>query len=240
MTEFTATSPALLSGAHLGFAYGARRALDDVTVHVCAGRALALIGGNGAGKSTLLKVLAGVLRPDVGAVRWGGQGRAARGVAYLPQREAVDWQFPITVRGLVEMGRYPSLGPWRRYRPEDAAAVDAALAALRLEDLADRQIGALSGGQQQRAFLARALAQEAQVFLLDEPFTGLDEPSQAHLVRCLRRLIEQGCAVCASHHDLKTAPQYFDDALLLMRRTVAVGPVADVLTPARITEAFSE
>jgi len=224
----------------LTVSYREVRALEDVGFATECGRCLALVGPNGAGKSTLLKSLAGILAPEAGTILWRGAAltSAHRELAYLPQRGEVDWQFPITVRGLVEMGRYPNLGWWRPFQKHDREIVDRALAAMQLEPLATRQISALSGGQQQRTFLARALAQEAHVLLLDEPFTGLDQPAEEALRRLLRDLAAEGRLIIASHHDLDTVPEIFDDVLLLRRRTVAFGPVRDVFTPATIATAY--
>jgi len=215
-------------------------ALEDVDFATSCGRCLALIGPNGAGKSTLLKSLAGILTPDAGTILWRGipLTSAHRELAYLPQRGEVDWQFPITVRGLVEMGRYPNLGWWRSFQKHDREIVDRALAAMQLEDLATRQISALSGGQQQRTFLARALAQEAHVLLLDEPFTGLDQTAEETLRRLLRDLAAEGRLIIASHHDLETVPLIFDEVLLLRRRAMGFGTVRDVFTPSALAAAY--
>ena len=159
-------------------------------------------------------------------------------IAYLPQRSDVDWSFPITVRALVEMGRYPSLGLWKKFGRHDRDIVEKSLNALGMESLADRQISELSGGQQQRAFLARALAQEAHVLLLDEPFTGLDAPACQSLGRLLDSLAAEGRLVIASHHDLNTAADIFDTILLMNRELVAFGPPEEVLAPARIRETY--
>ncbi|MCW1921771.1 ABC transporter ATP-binding protein [Luteolibacter arcticus] len=215
-------------------------ALDDVSFATSCGNRVALVGPNGAGKSTLLKAIAGLVPRTGGNIRWRGSAvkRWSREFAYLPQREEVDWSFPITVRGLVEMGRYPQTGMWRRFRPEDDAAVDTALASLDLLDLQKRQIRELSGGQQQRAFLARALAQEAHVLLLDEPFTGLDRNASRQLGELLAKLSQEGRLVIASHHDLSTVPKLFDLALLLKTRPIAFGPAAEALAEANIDLAF--
>lgn len=215
-------------------------ALEDVSFATECGRCLALVGPNGAGKSTLLKTLAGILRAQAGRVLWRGAPltKAHRELAYLPQRGEVDWQFPITVRGLVEMGRYPNLGWWRPFRRHDDEIVRRALAAMKLEDLADRQISALSGGQQQRTFLARALAQESHVLLLDEPFTGLDRPAEETLRGLLRDLAAEGRLIIASHHDLDSVPEIFDEVLLLRRRTIAFGLIAETFTPEAIARAY--
>jgi ABC-type Mn2+/Zn2+ transport system ATPase subunit len=165
-------------------------------------------------------------------------GQATRDFAYLPQREEVDWDFPATVRGLVEMGRYLCTGWWRRYSTADRAAVDSALAAMQLGELEDRQISALSGGQQQRAFLARALAQEAHVFLFDEPFTGLDQPTQQNLKTLIRQLRDAGKLVLASHHDLASVPEIFDRVLLLNGELLAAGKVSEVFTEENIAKTY--
>jgi ABC-type Mn2+/Zn2+ transport system ATPase subunit len=215
-------------------------ALDGIDFATECGRSIALIGPNGAGKSTLLKTLAGLMKADSGSIIWRGQPltRSSHEIAYLPQRGDVDWNFPITVRGLVEMGRYPNLGWWRTYSKHDAEIVERALTAMDLLDLQGRQINALSGGQQQRAFLARALAQEAHVLLLDEPFTGLDKPAQENLSRLFRELTAEGRLLIASHHDLQTVTGFFDDVLLIKRSQVVFGDVATCFTPENIGKAY--
>ena len=217
-------------------------ALDHVSLATSCGNRVALVGPNGAGKSTLLKAVAGLVPRRSGQVLWRGTTvrRWSREFAYLPQREDVDWSFPITVRGLVEMGRYPRLGWWRRFSKQDDRAVDQALEAMGLGELAARQIRELSGGQQQRAFLARAIAQEAHVLLLDEPFTGLDRNASDTLGRLLGQLAHEGRLVIASHHDLNTAPDLFDEALVLNTRPVAFGPARETLSPSVIDSAFGE
>ena len=220
--------------------YGDIRALDSVSFSSRCGRSLALVGPNGAGKSTLMKTLAGLLPAREGTISWRGRPLAGSDaeIAYLAQRSEVDWNFPLTVRGLVEMGRYPHLGWWRRFSRKDAAVVDSALEAMRLTDLAGRQISALSGGQQQRAFVARALAQEAHVLLLDEPFTGLDRPAQDTLIELLHELTAGGRLIIAAHHDLDTVTEIFDEVLLLNRRVVDFGPVESAFTQANIEACF--
>lgn len=217
-------------------------ALENISLATSCGNRVALIGPNGAGKSTLLKAIAGLVPRDSGLIRWRGTAvrKWSSEFAYLPQREEVDWSFPITVRGLVEMGRYPQTGWWRKFSSDDSVAVDKALEALALSDLQHRQIRELSGGQQQRAFLARALAQEAHVLLLDEPFTGLDRNASQLLGDLLAKLAHEGRLVIASHHDLNTVPLLFDEALILSTRALAFGPVAEILTPAMIDRTFHE
>ena len=220
--------------------YRAVTALENVSVGTSCGTCLALIGPNGAGKSTLLKAIAGLVPRTAGTILWRGSAvkRWHREFAYLPQREEVDWSFPVTVQGLVEMGRYSQLSWWRRWRPVDDARVASAMALMHLEDLGHRQISELSGGQQQRAFLARAIASEAHVLLLDEPFTGLDRPAQENLATLLRTLSREGRLVIASHHDLNTVPQLFDEVCILNRRVMGAGPVAEAFTPAALAAAY--
>ena len=203
-------------------AYRGLLALDGVSMATSCGNRVALIGPNGAGKSTLLKTIAGLVPRQDGEILWRGQAvnKWSREFAYLPQREEIDWSFPITVRGLVEMGRYPQTGWWRRFSKDDEQAVDNALSSLNLLDLQYRQIRELSGGQQQRAFLARAIAQEAHVLLLDEPFTGLDRNASLLLGDLLAKLATEGRLVIASHHDLGTAELLFDEVLVLNTQQV--------------------
>lgn len=216
-------------------------ALSGVSMATSCGNRVALIGPNGAGKSTLLKAIAGLVPKSSGEIRWRGTAvrKWSREFAYLPQREEVDWSFPITVRGLVEMGRYPQTGWWRKFSEDDTRAVDKALESLNLNDLQDRQIRELSGGQQQRAFLARAIAQEAHVLLLDEPFTGLDRNAAMLLADLLAKLAGEGRLIIASHHELVSAPDLFDEVLVLNTRQVAFGAVTETLTPQLIADTFA-
>jgi ABC-type Mn2+/Zn2+ transport system ATPase subunit len=227
---------------NLSVSYRRVRALENVSLATSCGNRVALIGPNGAGKSTLLKAIAGLVPRDAGSIRWRGTAvkKWSREFAYLPQREEVDWSFPITVRGLVEMGRYPQTGWWRKFNEADSKAVDTAIESLALQDLQNRQIRELSGGQQQRAFLARALAQEAHVLLLDEPFTGLDRNASQLLGDLLAKLAREGRLVIASHHDLNSVPRLFDEVLVLATRPLAFGPAAEILTPELIDKTFHE
>jgi ABC-type Mn2+/Zn2+ transport system ATPase subunit len=227
--------------ADLTVSYARIPALHHVAFEVRCGQCVALIGPNGAGKTTLLKTLAGLIGREAGSIHF--HGREVRGatpdIAYLPQRGQIDWDFPTTVRGLVEMGRYLRLGWWRRYGQNDARAVDAAIAEMTLDSLQDRQISAMSGGQQQRAFLARALAQEAHVLLFDEPFTGLDKPNQDNLKTSLRRLRDQGKLLLVSHHDLASVPEIFDQVILLNGELIAAGPTTEIFTEENIRRTYS-
>ncbi|MEZ0388233.1 MAG: metal ABC transporter ATP-binding protein [Verrucomicrobium sp.] len=229
-----------LEVTHLGVSYREVMALEGINFATECGRSLALVGPNGAGKSTLLKALAGLLKADSGKILWRGKPltRSSHELAYLPQRGDVDWNFPITVRGLVEMGRYPNLGWWKKYSAHDEEIVERALTAMNLQDLQKRQISALSGGQQQRAFIARALAQEAHVLLLDEPFTGLDRPAQETLIRLFKELTTEGRLLIASHHDLKSVPDIFDDVLVIKKKQFAFGAVKEVFSEELIGETY--
>jgi ABC-type Mn2+/Zn2+ transport system ATPase subunit len=217
-------------------------AVHHLNATLSCGSCVALLGPNGAGKTTLLKAIAGLLPLETGRIEFRGhqlESTSGREIAYVPQREAVDWDFPVTVRGLVEMGRYPALGKWRRFGAEDEAAVEEALHICDLEDIADRQISALSGGQQQRAFLARAWAQKADIYLLDEPFTGLDRNAVEAFAQAMRRLREAGKLIMASHHDLKSVEALFDHILLLNGELVACGPTAQAFTKDNLDRAYA-
>jgi ABC-type Mn2+/Zn2+ transport system ATPase subunit len=220
--------------------YRAHTALEDASLATSCGNCVALVGPNGAGKSTLLKAIAGLVPRAGGTITWRGTQvrKWHREFAYLPQREEVDWSFPVTVRGLVEMGRYSQLGWWRRWRPADELRVREAMDLMNLHGLEQRQISELSGGQQQRTFVARAIASEAHVLLLDEPFNGLDGPTRENLSGLLRRLASEGRLVIASHHDLHSVPNLFDQVLILNRRSFAFGSVAEVFTPKFLDAAY--
>ncbi|WP_182360467.1 metal ABC transporter ATP-binding protein [Tomitella gaofuii] len=222
--------------------FGAVTALDDATVAVRPGRVCGVIGMNGSGKSTLFNALMGRVRPESGQVRIAGMSPAAarrRGVVgYVPQAENVDWDFPVSVRDVVMMGRYGRLGPTRRPRRSDKAAVADALDRVELADHADRQIGQLSGGQKKRAFVARGIAQGADVLLLDEPFAGVDTRSQATITALLRALAADGRTIIVSTHDLHGLPALADEAALLRHRVLMHDSVAEVLRPENIAHAF--
>jgi ABC-type Mn2+/Zn2+ transport system ATPase subunit len=194
---------------------------------------LAVVGPNGAGKSTLLKLMAGLLRPWSGRVEILGHpaGQQARRVAYVPQAELVDWAFPVTVDHVVMMGRYPALGPLRRPGPTDRRAVHDALARVRMGAHANTQIGSLSGGQRRRVFLARALAADPDLFLLDEPVTGIDATTQEDLMDILEAEARRGKTVVATTHDLACAAQRFQQVAAINRTILAHGPSSLVLDP---------
>ncbi len=219
--------------ADVSAGYGERPAIEHVTLVVEPGTLLAVVGPNGAGKSTLLKVMAGLIAPWSGRVEVLGSppGREAHRVAYVPQAELVDWEFPVTVGDVVMMGRYPRLGLARRPGPDDRRAVAAALERVGMAEHARRQIGSLSGGQRRRVFLARALAADPTLFLLDEPVTGIDARTQEDLMDILEALAHSGRSVVATTHDLAAAAQRFHRVAAINRTMIADGPAALVLDP---------
>jgi ABC-type Mn2+/Zn2+ transport system ATPase subunit len=201
-------------------------ALDGLSFRVEAGTALGIVGPNGSGKSTLLKAVAGLVEPTRGTVRV--EGKSPREVppgtiGYVPQIEDVDWTFPVSVRDVVAMGRYPRLGPFQRFTARDRDAVERAIAALDLGKFGDRHISQLSGGQQQRVFVARAIAQEPKLLLLDEPTTGVDAATEEALLRVVRGLVAEGLPVLMTTHDLDRAPEWFDRLIVVDRKILADG-----------------
>ncbi|MEO5918849.1 MAG: metal ABC transporter ATP-binding protein [Candidatus Limnocylindrales bacterium] len=211
--------------------YDDRPVLEAVNLELETGALTAVVGPNGGGKSTLLKLIAGLLRPWAGEIVVLGDlpGAHARSVAYVPQAEAVDWSFPVCAADVVMMGRYPRLGPVRRPGSRDHAAVAGALDQVGMSDFARRQIGALSGGQRRRVFLARALASEPELYLLDEPVTGVDAATQEDLMQILDRESRAGKTVIASTHDLASAAQHFRSIVAVNRTIVAQGDASLVM-----------
>ncbi len=235
-----APGPAAIEVRDLTVAYAQQPVLWDIDLDVPSGILMAVVGPNGAGKTTLLKAILGLIRPVAGDVRiLGNPYSAGRGlVAYVPQRGSVDWDFPTTVLDVVLMGLYGRLGWIRRPgRPERETAMRA-LDQVGMGAYADRQISRLSGGQQQRVFLARALVQNARIYLMDEPFQGVDATTERAIVEVLRTLRNQGKTVLVVHHDLQTVAEYFDWMLLLNVRRIACGPVDEVFTEANLRAAY--
>jgi manganese/zinc/iron transport system ATP- binding protein len=226
-------SPASPLSAHaITVAYHRKPVLWDVDYDAPPGALIAVVGPNGAGKSTFIKACLGLTPLAAGAVEfWGRPYREVRRrVGYVPQRESVDWDFPVSALDVAAMGRYGRIG-W--LRPVSRAHKRVALASLDrvgMASFADRQISMLSGGQQQRVFLARALAQEADLYFMDEPFAGVDAATERAIIDVLRDLRSRGTTVICVHHDLQTVPQYFDHVLMMNMRVVAAGPVAAVFT----------
>ncbi|CAN3129361.1 metal ABC transporter ATP-binding protein [Mycobacterium sp. smrl_JER01] len=222
--------------------YGRVLALHDATLTLQPGRVCGMVGMNGSGKSTLFKAVMGLVRPDTGTVRIHGSdpaaARKAGRVAYMPQSEAIDWAFPLSVRDVVLTGRYGQMGPARRARAADHSAVDDALRRVDLVDYQHRQIGALSGGQRKRAFMARCIAQGADLLLLDEPFAGVDKRSEATIAGLLRDLADGGSTILVSTHDLTALPTLADEAILIMRTVLLHDEPATVLQPQNLARAF--
>ncbi len=233
-------APAWLELEDVVVAYNGQAILCGLSFQVPHGMQVAVVGPNGAGKSTLFKALVGLLPLRAGRVLIHGLplGHHQDCVAYVPQREEVDWRFPVTVADVVMMGRYAHLGWLRRPSPQDHVAVERALAQMNIANLAQRAIGELSGGQQQRVFLARALAQEPHILLMDEPFTGVDVSTQEATLELLDQLRAQQVTVMISTHDLSLAASRFDQVLLLNRQLIAYGSAQQVFTPKSLAQAF--
>lgn len=227
---------------HLSVNYDKTSALWDINVTIPKGALVGVIGPNGAGKSTLLKALLGFVKPLTGTTTFFGKPfkKVRDRVAYVPQKGNIDWDFPITVFDVVLMGRYQKLKGLKWYRKADKQAAQKILARLEMESLADRQISELSGGQQQRLFIARALLQEADILLLDEPFAAIDQATEELLIKLLKELRDQGKTILVVHHDLKTAESYFDHALLLNTSLVAFGECKTVLTSDNLARAYGK
>ena len=244
MIENNNSSPPIFLPAirveNLTVSYGPVPALLDVSMEVLEGQLVGVIGPNGSGKSTLIKSILGFLRPDFGSVLLFGEpvDRARGRVAYVPQRGAVDWDFPINVREVAAMGRYGHVPWWKNLRREDYRAADEALEMVRMSEFRNRQIGKLSGGQQQRVFMARAMAQGADILLLDEPFAGVDAATERAILAVLEQTKSAGKTLMVVHHDLATAAEYFDTLILLKQRLIAYGPPDKVLRPALLRDVY--
>lgn len=234
------TRPPAVEVLHLTAGYGSLVALEDVTFTVEQGCLAGLVGPNGSGKSTLIKVMMGLHKPWSGEVRLHGRdgtdGKVS--IGYAPQSELVDWSFPVSVLDVVLMGRYGRIGLLQRPGAADRDAAMSSLERVDMADLRDRQIGELSGGQQRRVLIARALAQEADLILLDEPVAGLDAAAQHDLLRLLEDLRKENRTLFVATHDLSCVASDFDHAVLLNKRVVAFGRPSDVFTPELLSEAF--
>ncbi len=229
-----------LSARGVTVAYGPAPAVFSVDFDAPAGTMTAIVGPNGAGKSSFLRALVDATPRLAGQVAFFGQpfARSRARVAYVPQRASVDWEFPARALDVALMGLYPRLGPFRPAGRRGRQTALACLDRVGMADFAGRQIGALSGGQQQRVFIARALAQGAEVYLLDEPFAGVDAATERAIVALLHALRDEGRTVVCVHHDLATLSAYYDRALLMNVRRIAEGPVAQALTPAALQAAY--
>jgi manganese/zinc/iron transport system ATP- binding protein len=224
----------------LTVAYREEPVLWDVDLEAPEGTLMAIVGPNGAGKSTLIKAILGLIEPAAGRILVYGRPypEQRRLVAYVPQRGTVDWDFPTNAMDVVMMGRYGRLGWLKRPGPQERRMALDALGQVGMEAYANRQISQLSGGQQQRVFLARALVQEAQIYLMDEPFQGVDATTERAIVTVLQKLRADGRTVVAVHHDLATVPEYFDRVLLLNVRVIAAGPVEAVFTTQNLRRTY--
>lgn len=232
-----------LSVRNVSVAYtNGHQALRDTSFVLEGGTICALVGVNGSGKSTLFKSIMGFLKPTSGSITINGlpvkQILKQRLVAYVPQSEEVDWQFPVSVRDVVMMGRYGAMNFMRIARAEDKRIVEESLKRVSMWEYRDRQIGELSGGQKKRVFLARALAQEGKVILLDEPFTGVDVSTEQAIVGLLQELKKTGCIILVSTHNLGSVPEFCDQVVLMNRTVLAYGPTAEVFTEQNLTLAF--
>lgn len=216
--------------------------LWEISLEIPAGKLVAIVGPNGAGKSTLIKTSLGLIKPISGKITFFGSSLKAvrQRVAYVPQRESVDWEFPITALELVTMGLYGKLGLFRWVSSEDKKLAMNYLKKVGMESFANRQISQLSGGQQQRVFIARALIQQADLYLMDEPFAGIDVTSTQVILELLKGLKEEGKTVFVVHHDLESVTSTFDWVILLNTRLIACGAVSEVFTPESVYRAYGK
>ncbi|HHQ69707.1 MAG TPA: metal ABC transporter ATP-binding protein [Halothiobacillaceae bacterium] len=232
--------PAPLHVTGLSVSYGDKPAVQSLDLNVAPASMTAIIGPNGAGKSTTLKAILNIIPKLSGQVRFFGQplNKIRRKIAYVPQRATIDWDFPTRVFDVVLMGLYPQLGLLGWVRSQHRRKVKDCLERVGLAEFADRQIGALSGGQQQRVFLARALAQDAELYLLDEPFAGVDAATERAIIQVLHQLKAQSKTVVAVHHDLATVQDYFDQVVMINIHQIAAGPVASTFTAENLQRTY--
>jgi manganese/zinc/iron transport system ATP- binding protein len=225
---------------NLTVAYDRKAVLENVSVDIPQDRLVAIVGPNGAGKSTLIKSVLGLVPIVTGYIEvFGDELKGAhRRIGYVPQRESVDWDFPVSVFDVVLMGTYGEVGWFRSPGKKQKDRAEQALESVGMSDYRNRQISQLSGGQQQRVFLARALAQDADIYFMDEPFAGVDAATERAIVEILRSLRTSGRTVVAVHHDLNTVPEFFDEVVLLNVRVIASGPIGEVFTPENLHETY--
>ena len=218
---------------NLTVAYGENIALENLNLDVEAGSLMALVGPNGAGKSTLIKTILKFLKQITGEIKINGKT-----LAYVPQRNSVDWDFPTTLFDVVEMGCYGRVGLFKRVNKEEKQKVLKAIEQVGMLDFKDRQISELSGGQQQRAFIARALVQEADIYLMDEPFQGVDSTTEKSIVDILKKLKSEGKTLIVVHHDLQTVPTYFETVTFINKSVIASGKIKEVFTQENIDKTY--
>ena len=214
---------------NLTVAYGENIALEDLNLNIEVGSLMALVGPNGAGKSTLIKTILKFLKQITGEIKIN-----AKTLAYVPQRNSVDWDFPTTLFDVVEMGCYGRVGLFKRVSKEEKQKILKAIEQVGMLEFKDRQISELSGGQQQRAFIARALVQEANIYLMDEPFQGVDSTTEKSIVKILKQLKAEGKTIIVVHHDLQTVPTYFESVALINKAVIVSGKVNEVFTQENI------
>ena len=220
---------------NLTVAYGENIALEDFNLDVEIGSLMALVGPNGAGKSTLIKTILKFLKQITGEIKINGKS-----LAYVPQRNSVDWDFPTTLFDVVEMGCYGRVGLFKRVNKEEKAKVLKAIEQVGMLEFKDRQISELSGGQQQRTFIARALVQEADIYLMDEPFQGVDSTTEKSIVDILKKLKSEGKTLIVVHHDLQTVPTYFETVTFINKSVIASGKIKEVFTQENIDMAYKK
>lgn len=227
--------------SNLSVLYDANIAIDHISFTVNTGTLIGIIGPNGAGKSTLLKAMLGLVPKQSGTVTIDNRPIKSwkRKIAYIPQRAMIDWHFPITVLDTVLLGTYPHLSLFQRPRKKEKAWALQCLEKVKMTPFANKQIAELSGGQQQRVFLARALAQKAQFFFLDEPFVGIDVTSEKMIIEQLQKLRDEGKTIFVVHHDLSKVEQYFDQLVLINKRLIKAGPVDEVIQTDLMQEAYN-
>lgn len=230
----------VLSVSHLSVSYDLTPVLWDISLSIPGGLMVGIIGPNGAGKSTFIKAVLELVRPISGRVRFFNEPlkKVRKRVAYVPQRETVDWHFPITVLDLVLMGRYGRLGILRWPSRMDYLDAEKCLEKVGMLEYRDRQIGQLSGGQQQRVFIARALLQDADLYFLDEPFTGIDHATETIMMSLLRELVTQNKTVFIVHHDLNIVTNYFDWVIMFNKSLIAYGPLLDVYNAENLSACY--
>lgn len=225
---------------NLHISYHGREVIKDVSFSFETGKLIGILGPNGAGKSTLMKAMLGLIPRDRGRISIANQPQKSirKKIAYVPQRSNIDWHFPIVVKDTVLLGTFPNLPLFRRPKKEHKEWALECLRIVGLEDFQNNQIGELSGGQQQRVFLARALAQKAEYFFLDEPFVGIDVSSEEMIIRILKGLRDEGKTVFVVHHDLSKVESYFDELIIINKQLIGSGPVDHVFTPEVMKQAY--
>ena len=225
---------------NLYVSYSGNEVLKDINLSIDQGKLIGIIGPNGAGKSTLIKAILGLIPIDKGKIQINGESlnKIRKEIAYVPQRSNIDWDFPIIVKDTVLLGTYPKLGLFKRPTKKDKDLAMECLVKVGMEKYANNQIGELSGGQQQRVFVARSLAQNAEVFFLDEPFVGIDVTSEEIIINILKELRDEGKTVFVIHHDLTKVKGYFDDLILINKELIGAGSVDKVFKPKLMEAAY--